>query len=103
MRNFVMCYLASGGEKSSFVTDKQVTNDESIEAWYTELQNSTGGRLKTFSVIEAVEQIVNAVTMCIYIATLLNKAINPPPVTRPLEWLIASYILIILSMKPAED
>ena len=141
LRAYVKAFLAYGGEPGGFTTDKQVADDANIENWCMEVRSDTGGRLTSFPIIKTLDDLIDAATMCIHIASPQHTAINylqeyylsfvvnkPPalcsplpttlsqlqsykesdlmaalPVARDREWLIASHVPNLLSMRVAEE
>ncbi|KAK4987243.1 hypothetical protein LTR50_004755 [Elasticomyces elasticus] len=69
LRTFVASMLALAYE-----TDKQVAEDKPIEAWYKEIQ--TMGQIPTFPTIRTLDDLTDAVTMCIHIASPQHTAVN---------------------------
>jgi len=59
-----------------FKTDAEVANDKFIEAWCRELQSKDGGQITTFPTITTIDSLVDAVTMCIHIASPQHTAVN---------------------------
>jgi hypothetical protein len=77
--------------------DQSVANDPYIAAWSKEIQSKDGGRMPSFPTIATKEELFNAVTMCIHIASPQHTAVNylqnfyyafvinkPPALYRPL-------------------
>lgn len=60
----------------SYTTDAAVKGDSYIQAWSQEIQSDTGAQIKTFPTISTVAELVDAVTMCIHIASPQHTAIN---------------------------
>jgi hypothetical protein len=58
----------------SFPTDDSVADDEDIQRWVTEIK--TAAHMRTFPDITTVDDLVDAVTMCIFIASPFHTAIN---------------------------
>jgi hypothetical protein len=59
-----------------YPNDAAVKGDSDIDAWCKEIQSDTGAQIKTFPTITTVAQLVDAVTMCIHIASPQHTAIN---------------------------
>jgi hypothetical protein len=57
-------------------SDEQVANDKEIDAWCQEMRSDDGGQLKSFPEIKTIDGLVDAVTMCIHIASPQHTAIN---------------------------
>jgi hypothetical protein len=58
----------------SFPTDASVASDPAIQAWATEVQ--TAAFMPSFPQIKTVDALVDAVTMCIHIASPYHSAVN---------------------------
>lgn len=71
LRKFVSTVL-----KDHYKTDDQVRGDDNIAAWCEEMQNPEKGDLKSFPTIKTVEELIDAVTACIHIASPFHSAIN---------------------------
>lgn len=69
IHDFVKSMLAT-----KYKSDKDIQNDPYISAWCTEIQ--TKGQLTTFPTITTVDQLIDAVTMCIHIAAPQHTAVN---------------------------
>lgn len=76
IRKFVKSFLANGGEGQCFDTDAKVAADEDIKRWCAEMRSTDGGQMDTWPEIKTVDQLVDCVTMCIYIASPLHTAVN---------------------------
>ncbi|KAJ0117003.1 lipoxygenase 1 [Diaporthe amygdali] len=74
LRNFVARFLANGGQ--GFDTDAKVAADLDIKRWCDEMRSDNGGQMKSWPVIQTVDQLVDCVTMCIHIASPLHTAVN---------------------------
>ena len=59
-----------------YPTDDAVKGDGHIQDWCKEIQSETGAQLKSFPTITTVAELVDAVTMCIHIASPQHTAIN---------------------------
>ncbi|KAJ9616430.1 hypothetical protein H2200_000148 [Cladophialophora chaetospira] len=57
-------------------SDEQVEKDEQIQSWSEEMRSDEGGQLKSFPEIKTIAELVDAVTMCIHIASPQHTAIN---------------------------
>ena len=60
----------------SYETDDQVANDAPIQAWCKEIRSPTAGQIPSFPVITTVPALVDAITMCIHIASPQHTAVN---------------------------
>jgi hypothetical protein len=56
--------------------DATVASDVYIQAWYKEIQSKDGARLSTFPTITTKDQLLDAITMCIHIASPQHTAVN---------------------------
>ncbi|EPS38031.1 hypothetical protein H072_8276 [Dactylellina haptotyla CBS 200.50] len=56
--------------------DNAVADDEAIKSWVSEMQDQKGGALRFFPNIATIDQLVDAVTMCIHIASPQHTAVN---------------------------
>lgn len=63
LRKFVAAFLADGGQ--GFDTDAKVAADLDIRRWCDEMRGDEGGQMKSWPVIQTVDQLVDCVTMCI--------------------------------------
>ncbi|KIW88147.1 uncharacterized protein Z519_11258 [Cladophialophora bantiana CBS 173.52] len=71
LRKFVSAVLAI-----DFHSDEQVEQDKEIGDWTKEMQADDGGQMKSFPQIKTIDSLVDAVTMCIHIASPQHTAIN---------------------------
>ena len=71
IRKFVSSMLSL-----QYKSDASVAGDRYIKAWCNEIQSDTGAQIKTFPSITTLEQLVDAVTMCIHIAFPQHSAVN---------------------------
>lgn len=69
IRDFVMTVL-----EAKYRFDKDVQNDKCISDWCKEIQIK--GQIPTFPTITTKDQLVDAVTMCIHIASPQHTAVN---------------------------
>lgn len=76
LRNFVTGYLATAGFTPGAEGDQKVENDLYIQSWVQEVKNSEGANINTFPDIKTVEKLIDAVTMCIHIASPQHTAVN---------------------------
>ena len=71
LRTFVSSVLAT-----SFTSDEQVVRDSSIAAWAAEMRSASGASIESFPEIKTVNELVDAVVMCIHIASPQHTAVN---------------------------
>jgi Lipoxygenase len=69
IRDFVKSMLAI-----KYTSDKDVQADSYISDWYKEIQ--TKGQIITFPTITTLDQLIDAATMCIHIASPQHTAVN---------------------------
>lgn len=60
----------------SYHTDADVANDKPIQAWSHEIRSPTAGQIPTFPEIKTILALVDAITMCIHIASPQHTAVN---------------------------
>ncbi|KAK6511322.1 hypothetical protein TWF481_000243 [Arthrobotrys musiformis] len=53
-----------------------VAEDEQVKSWCREMQDDMGARLNSFPTITTLDQLIDAVTMCIHIASPQHTAVN---------------------------
>lgn len=71
LRKFVASMIAL-----DYPSDAAVVKDVQIKNWYQEIQSKKGGQLPTFPTITTRDQLIDAVTMCIHIASPQHTAVN---------------------------
>lgn len=71
LRSFVDSMIAI-----HYTSDAAVASDHQIKDWYQEIQSQQGGQLPTFPTITTRDQLIDAVTMCIHIASPQHTAVN---------------------------
>ncbi|KAK7397655.1 hypothetical protein QQX98_012981 [Neonectria punicea] len=69
IRDFVKSLL-----ETKYTSDEDVKNDEFIPNWCEEIQ--TKGQITSFPTITTVDQLIDAVTMCIHTASPQHTAVN---------------------------
>ena len=57
-------------------SDEDVTDDRSVQSWCTEMHSQTGGQMSSFPDIRTMDDLTNAVVMCIHIATSQHNSVN---------------------------
>ncbi|KAI0134249.1 lipoxygenase [Xylariales sp. AK1849] len=72
IRTYVVSTLYTYYDKSH--ADEKVANDTYVADWCKELQ--TAGYIKTFPTIKTFDQLADAVTMCIHIASPFHSTVN---------------------------
>ena len=70
IRKFVSAMIQNSDEKE----DANVANDQYISSWCQQVQQY--GQIPTFPTIRTTEQLIDAITMCIHIASPQHTAIN---------------------------
>lgn len=71
IHTFVLAIL-----RTVYESDDDVTNDKRIQSWCAEMHSPTGGQMDTFPDIRTLDELANAVTMCIHIASPLHNSVN---------------------------
>jgi len=69
IREFVKSVL-----KTKYTCNEDVLKDQHIRCWYMEIQ--TKGQINSFPTIKTVDELIDAVTMCIHIASPQHTAVN---------------------------
>lgn len=59
-----------------YKTDDDVMRDQAVQDWCAEMHSPTGGQMASFPDIRTIEDLTNAVTMCIHIASPQHNSIN---------------------------
>jgi hypothetical protein len=92
LRNFVSGYLTTEGYTQGSAGDKKVIDDPYIADWVKEIRSTQGANIKTFPDIKTVDQLIDAVTMCIHIASPQHTAVN---------YLQQYYLSFVVNKPPA--
>jgi hypothetical protein len=71
LRRFVSTVL-----HAEYASDAIVIADDCVSKWCEEMQNPNNGDLKSFPTIRTIEELIDAVTACIHIASPLHSAVN---------------------------
>lgn len=71
IRKFVSSMVAL-----QYKSDSQVASDEEIKAWCKEIRSPTGAQIDSFPTISTLDQLIDAITMCIHIASPQHTAVN---------------------------
>lgn len=92
LRKFVSTIL-----RPHYPADSTVARDHYLQSWVEEIQSPQGANIPTFPALQTFESLVDAVTMCIHIASPQHTAVNylqdyyqsfvpnkPPSLLRPL-------------------
>ena len=61
---------------TQYTANEQVEKDLAIGAWTTEMRSASGGNMSSFPVIQTIDSLVDAIVMCIHIASPQHTAIN---------------------------
>jgi Lipoxygenase len=69
IRDFVKSVL-----KTKYTCNKEILEDPYLADWYKEIQ--TKGQVNNFPTIKTVDELIDAVTMCIHIASPQHTAVN---------------------------
>lgn len=59
-----------------YKSDDQIKSDKYIQDWCKEIQSPTGAQMPSFPTILSVEELIDAVTMCIHVASPQHTAVN---------------------------
>ncbi|QSZ31504.1 hypothetical protein DSL72_001071 [Monilinia vaccinii-corymbosi] len=59
-----------------YTGDADVQKDSGVSTWCNEMQSPAGGQMPTFPTIRTLDELANAITMCIHIASPQHSAIN---------------------------
>lgn len=62
--------------RTVYKCDDDVMHDKHVQNWCGEMHSPTGGQMNSFPDIRTLEQLANAVTMCIHIASPLHNSVN---------------------------
>ena len=89
LRTFVASYLSAFHE---YDTDEQIAKDPEIAYWCSEISGPLRGNLKLFPTIKTRDQLIDALTMCIHIASPQHTAIN---------YLQRYYMSLVINKPPA--
>jgi hypothetical protein len=71
LHNFVSSVL-----KVFYKNDTEIQADTAVASWSSEMRSPTGGQLSSFPDIKTLDQLIDAVTMCIHIASPQHNAVN---------------------------
>ncbi|PVH71666.1 Lipoxygenase [Cadophora sp. DSE1049] len=69
--NFVFSVL-----KTAYKTDADVEADKSVSSWCHEMHSPTGGQMASFPDIRTIDDLTNAVVMCIHTASPQHNSVN---------------------------
>jgi hypothetical protein len=59
-----------------YTTDEQVLHDPAVQKWCSEMHSPTGGQMASFPDIQTRADLIDAVTMCIHIASPQHNSVN---------------------------
>lgn len=71
--------------------DEDVAEDKSVQSWCTEMHSQTGGQMSSFPDIRTLDDLTNAIVMCIHIATSQHNSVNN----------LQSYYMCFVPNKPS--
>ncbi|TGO70698.1 hypothetical protein BELL_0682g00050 [Botrytis elliptica] len=71
LRRFV-----SGMLRSAYPSDAAVSSDAQLQNWCREIQSAEGANISSFPTLTTFDQLTDAVTMCIHIASTQHTAVN---------------------------
>ncbi|RPB23392.1 Lipoxygenase [Terfezia boudieri ATCC MYA-4762] len=89
LRKFVCNYMSAFPE---YDTNEKIAQDPEIAYWCSEINGPLRGNLKSFPTIKTREQLIDALTMCIHIASPQHTAIN---------YLQRYYMSLVINKPPA--
>ncbi|KAF8426064.1 lipoxygenase [Tirmania nivea] len=89
LRCFVAGYLSAFPE---YDTDEDIAQDDEIAYWCSEIRGPLRGNLKLFPTIKTRDELIDALTMCIHIASPQHTAIN---------YLQRYYMSLVINKPPA--
>lgn len=93
LREYVSSYLhAYANTHGQYETDSGVKDDISVRTWVQEMRGEKSAALQSFPVIQTRDQLVDALTLCIHIASPQHTAIN---------YLQAYYMAFVVNKPPA--
>jgi hypothetical protein len=92
LRNFVAGCLDAHGFTHDSAGDKKVIEDNYITDWVKEIRSIQGANIRTFPDIKMVDELIDAVTMCIHIASPQHTAVN---------YLQQYYLSFVVNKPPA--
>jgi hypothetical protein len=76
LHKFVFSFLHNGGQ-GPCSTDAKVASDKYLQDWCDEMRSHEGGQMKSFPAkFSTVNELVDAVTMCIHLASPQHTAVN---------------------------
>ncbi|TGO20855.1 hypothetical protein BPAE_0261g00120 [Botrytis paeoniae] len=73
---FILRHFVSGMLRSSYPSDLAVSSDEYLQNWRREIQSEKGANISSFPTLTTFDQLTDAVTMCIHIASSQHTAVN---------------------------
>lgn len=89
--------------RTYYTSDSDVARDTCVSTWCNEMQSPAGGQMSTFPSIKTLDELTNAITMCIHTASPQHNAINylqnyymsfipnkPPSLQQPLPTSLAA-------------
>ncbi|KAK0110865.1 hypothetical protein ONS96_002453 [Cadophora gregata f. sp. sojae] len=59
-----------------YKTDDEVAADKSVQSWCNEMKSPTGGQMTSFPDIETIDELCNAIVMCIHTAAPKHNSVN---------------------------
>lgn len=68
--------FVSGMLRPSYASDSAVSSDTHLQDWCREIQSPDGANISSFPTLRTFDQLTDAVTMCIHIASTQHTAVN---------------------------
>ncbi|KAB8293443.1 hypothetical protein EYC80_007754 [Monilinia laxa] len=68
--------FVSGMLRPSYPSDSSVSTDPHLRAWVAEIHSNTGANIPSFPHLTSFPELVDAITMCIHIASSQHTAVN---------------------------
>ncbi|KAF5870677.1 putative lipoxygenase protein [Botrytis fragariae] len=73
---YILRRFVSGMLRPSYPSDSAVSSDTHLQDWCREIQSEKGADIASFPTITTFDQLTDAVTMCIHIASTQHTAVN---------------------------
>ena len=71
LHNFVLAMLST-----VYRTDEDVSNDSAVQTWCMEMHSPTGAQMSSFPDIQTLDELTNAIVMCIHLSTAMHNSVN---------------------------
>ncbi|TGO87329.1 hypothetical protein BPOR_0233g00020 [Botrytis porri] len=73
---FILRRFVAGMLRSSYPSDSAVSSDQHLQNWCREIQSESGANISSFPTITTFDDLTDALTMCIHIASTQHTAVN---------------------------